>query len=113
MPFASYGNISFTLASVGKNAPQASGVYGLANANHWIYVGETADIQSALLGHLHNQHGFVKDDAPSGFNYELSATGQRTERQNQLIRELAPVGNRLAGQPSARASIQKEHRSGN
>jgi len=98
VPFGHHGNVSFTLSSVGKNAPRASGVYGLSNARQWIYVGETADIQTALLGHLHNPHAFLREYRPSGFTFELRATGERIERQNQLVRELAPVGNRLAGQ---------------
>jgi len=98
VPFEHHGNVSFTVSSVGKNAPRASGVYGLANARQWIYVGETADIQTALLRHLHHPHAFLKEHPPSGFTYELRATAERVERQNQLVRELEPVGNRLVGQ---------------
>ncbi len=98
MPFRNYGNVSFTLTSVGKNAPRESGVYGLSNARQWLYVGETSDIQTALLGHLHSPHAFLKEHPPSGFTYELLERGGRIERQNQLVRELEPIGNRLVGQ---------------
>jgi hypothetical protein len=88
------------MISIEKNAPPASGVYGLADARQWIYVGETADIQAALLKHLASPHAFLRDHPPSGFTYELTNPGQRIERQNQLVLELEPMGNRLVGQLS-------------
>jgi len=109
MPFENHANRSFTLISIGKNAPPASGVYGLADAYQWIYVGETADIQAELLRHLENPHAFLTEHPPSGFTYELTTPGQRIERQNQLVLELEPIGNRLVGQLSS----EREHRNGN
>lgn len=95
MPFENHGSRAFTRVSVGRNAPAASGVYGLSNASRWIYVGETANIQSELLRHLQDPPAFLADHNPSGFTYELSSVESRRERQNQLVTELAPVGNRL------------------
>jgi len=113
MPFENHGNRSFTVMSIGKNAPPASGVYGLADARQWIYVGETADIQAELLRHLHNTHAFLSEHPPSGFTYELTPAGQRIERQNQLVFELEPAGNRLIGQLSNWTTAEKEDRSDN
>jgi excinuclease UvrABC nuclease subunit len=53
VPFERHGNHAFTVISVVNNAPQASGVYGLADMRQWIYVGEAVDIQAELLRHLH------------------------------------------------------------
>lgn len=97
MPFENHGNRSFTAISVAKNAPRVSGVYGLADARQWIYVGEAADIQAELMRHLQNPHAFLMTHPPSGFTYELSAAGQRIERQSQLVVELEPIGNRQVG----------------
>ena len=94
MPFENHGNRSFTTISVGKNAPPSSGVYGLADARQWIYVGETANIQAELLSHLKNPGSFLREHPASGFTYELTPPNQRLERQNQLVTELAPIGNR-------------------
>ena len=109
MPFENHGNRSFTAMSIGKNAPPASGVYGLADARQWIYIGETADIQAELLRHLQNPHEFLSEHPPSGFTYELTHAGQRIERQSQLVFELEPIGNRLVGQLSNRTSPKKEY----
>jgi hypothetical protein len=113
MPFENHGNRSFTAMSIGKNAPPASGVYGLADARRWIYVGETADIQAELLRHLQNPHAFLREHPPSGFTYELTTAGQRIERQNQLVSELEPIGNRLVGQLENWTSPGKEYSSDN
>lgn len=95
MPFGIHGNRSFTATSVMNNAPNASGVYGLADMRGWIFIGETADIQSELLRHLQYPHPFLKEHPPSGFTYELAPTGQRLQRRDRLVFELAPAGNRL------------------
>jgi hypothetical protein len=104
MPFEHHGNLAFTAISIGKNAPPASGVYGLSDARQWIYVGETADIQAELLRHLRNPHAFLREHPPAGFTFELSGAGHRTNRQNQLIFELEPIGNRRLGTLTRSAS---------
>lgn len=96
MPFGNHGNRSFTRTSVNKNAPAASGVYGLSDARQWIYVGETANIQAELFKHLQSPNPFLREHAPSGFTFELSTAEHRQERQNRLVLELEPIGNRLA-----------------
>lgn len=112
MPFENHGNRSFTTISIGKNAPPASGVYGLADARQWLYIGETADIRGELLTHLRNPHPFLKEHPPSGFTYELSTAEQRIQRQNQLVMEMEPIGNRVVGQLSNWTSAEKGHRRG-
>ena len=87
--------------SVDKNVPAASGVYGLSNANQWIYVGETADIHAELFKHLRHPNAFLRGHSPSGFTYELSSEEDRADRRNQLVSELDPIGNRLvSGRPN-------------
>ena len=95
VPFAIHGNRSFTMVSVDKNVPAASGVYGLSNASQWIYVGETANIHAELFHHLQHPNTFLKGHSPSGFTYELSSQEHRAERRNQLVSELQPIGNQL------------------
>jgi hypothetical protein len=98
VPFENHGNRSFTACSVDRNAPAASGVYGLSNSRQWLYVGATANIQAKLREHLQHPSAFLSEHSPSGFTFELSSTECRLARQNQLVVELEPVGNRLAGQ---------------
>ena len=93
MPFENHGNRSFTQASIGRNAPAASGVYGISNSQQWLYVGETADIQGELLKHLSRPSAFLTAHNPSGFTYELSPAERRIVRQGQLVSELDPIGN--------------------
>ena len=95
MPFANHANRIFTVMSVDKNVPAASGVYGLSDARQWIYVGETANIHAELLKHLQHPNAFLRGHRASGFTYELSSEAYRAERRNRLVLELEPTGNRL------------------
>jgi len=94
MPFENHGSLSFSAVCIEKNAPAESGVYGLSNAQRWIYVGECANLKVQLLSHLHEIDPIVKAQAPTGFTYELCAAANRIARQNRLVLELEPVGNR-------------------
>jgi len=38
MPFARHSSYSFTNASIRQNAPAWGGIYGLSNAQSWIYI---------------------------------------------------------------------------
>lgn len=93
MPFENHGSRAFTETSILKNAPAASGVYGLSNAREWIYVGESANLQDRLLGHLRGADPALAR-MPTGFTYELSRSADRIARQNRLVLELGPVHNR-------------------
>ena len=93
MPIEHHRSRAFTVTSVLKNAPVASGVYGLSNAREWIYVGESADLQSCLLAHLRGANPALAG-TPTGFTYELSRSIDRVARQNRLVLELDPVRNR-------------------
>jgi hypothetical protein len=92
MPFENHGNRSFTMNSIHKNAPAESGVYGLSNSQHWIYIGESANLRLQLMDHLRNADGFGIGQRPTGFTYELCAPEKRVERQNHLMSELEPLG---------------------
>ena len=94
MPFSQHGNRTFTAISVDKNAPAASGVYGLADARQWIYVGETSNIHAELRRLLERPGPDLQAYRPSGFTFELCPQELRRGRQIQLIDELGPVGNR-------------------
>ncbi len=94
MAFENHGTRAFTPASVDRNAPSASGVYGLSNARAWVYVGECDDVREQLRKHLGETGTLLRAQNPTGFTYELCAEGDRIARQNQLVRELEPVCNR-------------------
>jgi len=98
MPFENHGNRAFTAMAIDKNAPAASGVFGLSNAWQWIYVGETSNIQAELRRLLQRPNQLLRDNIASGYTFELSPAEHRVERQSQLVRELRPVGNPPRGQ---------------
>lgn len=98
VPFENHGSRAYTPASVLKNAPAASGVYGLSNAREWIYVGECGNLQDRLLDHLRGAD-LALARTPTGFTYELSEPADRMGRLSRLVQELDPVHNR---RPDAR-----------
>jgi len=106
MSFQNHGARAFTITSVHKNAPAASGVYGLSSAREWIYIGEAEDVQGRLLEHLRERHTFQKTGIPTGFTFELCASESRVARQESLVRELRPACNQAG--PASLASGHKE-----
>jgi hypothetical protein len=87
----------FNRTSILANAPAASGVYAIFNANVWIYVGEGQDIRARLLAHLNGANSCITRNVPSGFQCELWPADQRVARQDALILALNPVCNRRLG----------------
>lgn len=93
MPFENYVARSFTAASVQRDAPASSGVYGLSSAREWIYVGETDNIKARLLEHLEESNTFLSARQPTGFTFEVCPFFDRLARQTRLILELEPPCN--------------------
>lgn len=95
MPFQTFLLRSFNKNSIWRDAPSSAGIYGLSNAQEWIYVGVSDDIRGDLLRHLGATGSAVLARKPTGFTYELWVQGDRAARQSQLVRELEPCCNRL------------------
>jgi len=96
MPFEQLTPRMFTSNAVHMYAPIASGVYGISNSREWIYIGETDDIQSALLAHLDSTGTSLMKRAPTGFVYEVCTRAKRPSRQDRLVFEYEPTCNRHA-----------------
>jgi hypothetical protein len=75
-------------------APIASGVYGLSNAREWIYIGETDNIQNALLAHLQDPLTTIMKRQPTGFVFEVCDAAHRLSRHDRLVLEYEPTVNR-------------------
>ena len=94
MPFHNTAGHAFSAISVRKNAPAASGVYGLSNDHEWIFVGVADNIQAALLAHLRETGTLLQTRTPMGFVFEVCGPTDRIARQNRLVLEMEPVCNR-------------------
>jgi len=91
MPFARHSGYSFTAASIRQNAPSSGGVYGLSNAQAWIYIRAVDDIRAALLGHLNERNPNSDFRSVTGFIFELCDEAERPRRCRRLIEEFRPV----------------------
>jgi len=94
MPFNQLIPRPFTSGAVQMYAPVASGVYGISNAREWIFIGETADIQGALLAHVRELHTSMMERKPTGFVFEICDQTRRPSRQDRLVFEYEPICNR-------------------
>ncbi len=90
----------FTAEGIQNYAPPESGVYGISNAQEWIYIGTTPDIRDALLAHLREPGTALMDHQPTGFVFEICRHGQQTQRRNHLVVEYHPSCNRGQERPS-------------
>jgi hypothetical protein len=110
MSFENHGARAFTAMSVQKNAPSASGVFGISSSREWIYIGETDDLRRQLLEHVLETNTFLKARTPTGFTFEICAAEGRVERQGVLVRELRPVCNALAQATGSAARTVERNR---
>ena len=94
MPFEQFVPLPFTSTAVQTHAPVASGVYGISNAREWIYIGETDDIQGALIEHLRDLYASIMKRQPTGFVFEVCDRARRPARQDRLVLEYEPTENR-------------------
>ena len=95
MPFENCFGRVFTAVTIERDAPEASGVYGISNAQRWLYIADTENIRASLMGYLADR-ATNSQDPPTGFSFELSPAYSRTARRDRLIAELAPLQNQSA-----------------
>ena len=91
-----YPWFAWSADSIRANAPALSGVYAIFNAQEWIYVGESNDIQRRLLEHFNGDNICITTHRPTGFQFELCDAPVRMRRQAELIAQLHPTCNQLA-----------------
>ena len=90
MPFENCFGRVFTAVTIERDAPEASGVYGISNSQRWLYIAETENIRASLMGYLADCAA-NSQDPPAGFSFELSPAYSRTARRDRLIAELTPL----------------------
>ena len=85
---------SVSRRNVMRHAPEESGVYGLLVPGKWIYIGQSFNIQRALLDYLSGQKPYVLQWQPRLFTFELQPFKDRVARQKELVAIYQPVCNR-------------------
>jgi hypothetical protein len=95
MPFDQHFPRPFTNSAIRTYAPSASGVYGISNAQQWIYIGQTDNIHAELIAHLQEGAGPVGQHQPTGFVFEICDRAARPTRQDRLVSEYSPVVSRF------------------
>ena len=67
------------------------GIYGLSNAQGWIFIYAVDNIRAALLDHLNERNPSPDFRSATGFTFELCGTAERAQRCSRLIEEFRPV----------------------
>ncbi|HYY24274.1 MAG TPA: SPOR domain-containing protein [Candidatus Udaeobacter sp.] len=87
---------SFTREAILACAPPTSGVYGLFNFDCQVFIGESANIQEALLNHESETVFQPRHLQPTGFTFECCAAELRKPKADALIARFHPVLQREA-----------------
>jgi hypothetical protein len=95
MPFENCFGRVFTAVTIQREAPEASGVFGISNSRRWLYIADSENIRASLMGYLADSPA-NSQDPPAGFSFELSPAYSRTARRDRLIAELTPLQNQSA-----------------
>jgi len=82
---------SFTKGAILLFAPPTSGVYGLFNFDCQVFIGESANIQEALLRHKSETDFRSQHLRPTGFTFETCAAELRKPKADELIARFHPV----------------------
>jgi len=98
MPFSQLIPRRFAPDAIKRYAPSQSGVYGVSNAQEWIYIGETDNIQAALLDHLALSNTTLMNRQPTGFVFEICDRTSRSARLDRLVSEYGPCCNQSLAQ---------------
>ncbi len=83
--------LSYNRQTISASVPARSGVYALCNAQQWIYVGETGDIQARLIQHLNGDNACITRSAPTVFQFDLVDANQRVAVQDRWIAQLGTM----------------------
>jgi hypothetical protein len=93
VPFHGFRRYAFSLVSIEQNVPASPGVYGIANAEEWIFIGGGDDVRDALLAHLNDVRTPVWSRVPTGFVFEPCDSREQSARLSRLKMELKPTCN--------------------
>ena len=82
---------SFTREAILACAPPTSGVYGLFNFDSQVFIGESANIQAALLRHESETDFQSQHLRPTGFTFESCAAELRKLKAAELTEKFRPL----------------------
>ncbi len=99
MPWQGSTWFEYAAPAIFMHAACAPGVYALRSEARCVYVGESENVQTALLRHYRGDTPWISDERPMQFAFEVIPGDARLLRRWELIREMKPVCNRLEPWP--------------
>ena len=92
---------SFTPEVIRACVPPSSGVYGLFNFNYQLFIGESENIQDALLRHRGDSDLQSRRYRPTGFTFQVCSANLRRRKAEELIEKFRPVRQAALTEPSS------------
>lgn len=71
--------------------PPSSGVYGLFNFNHQLFIGESDNLRDALLRHRSDSDSQARRHRPTKFTFQVYPAEVRKRKAAELIERFRPV----------------------
>jgi excinuclease UvrABC nuclease subunit len=94
MPFPMQGLHPFSEENIVLLAPDEPGVYGIFNADKWIYVGQAQDVKQRLLQDVRkesDQSACIFENEPTHWIAVARSAGDLDAAEKDLIKEYKPV----------------------
>jgi hypothetical protein len=98
MPFPQQARRLFTEVGVESLPSGQSGVYGILNAEGWVYIGQAHDLRASLMRHVLKESAesvCIHINQPTGWVAELVPVPKLADREAALIREFRPRCNQF------------------
>ena len=90
----------YTLDTITRNAPPASGTYAIFSRAECVYVGSSDDLCADLLAMYYEDRPCLNEREFTHFIFDLAPQELREGQRNYCIRELRPVCNLRTASPS-------------
>lgn len=74
----------------------APSVYGISNAREWIYIGNSGNIERALLDYIQDAGSALMKKHPQGFVFEVCDESHWVARRDWLVLEYELALNRYS-----------------
>ena len=85
-------------------------MFGVSNANEWIYIGHAGNIQRALLDCLHDPASALMKKQPRGFVFEVCGETRWVARQDKLVLEYQPAFKGIHAVPGETPPLRSRRR---
>lgn len=90
MPWSESFGLKFTESSIHENVPNTPGVFGVYNAQGWVFIAKSKSLRNSLFNCFVQRSRFWPGNEPTGYTFESCSPTEAEELRDQLILEYSP-----------------------